>query len=377
MQAVAGEMIPQGVLKFGRALGAAGNDVDAYQAKMRAEQEALKNSPAGALIAAQERIKAFGADLTIMMSRLAEMLLPTLIHWGDKVLNWMSRMASEYGPKLIDWINQAVDIFQKYVVPKLEKIATWFGETWDSLVSAKTPKEFFERLGERFKDGMNNIWDDLKKLWKAVEPTFLEIWNKDVKPVIVKLWTEILNYMKDGIKTMLFGPKQEMGEGATNYTRQDDVNQKAMNWWQTGIVKYQEANEYLLGLISKDAAERVKNQRVIDQKQYLEEQGQLRRPISGGRASGGSVSPGTYLVGERGPELASMGSDGSIITNENLQQLLARMANNQDNKNLVTLMEALNNNMKQLNGYARETAEYTRRTVGEIAGLSPNLLPQI
>jgi hypothetical protein len=60
MQAVAGEMIPQGVLKFGRALGAAGNDVGAYQAKMRAEQEALKNSPAGALIAAQERIKAFG-----------------------------------------------------------------------------------------------------------------------------------------------------------------------------------------------------------------------------------------------------------------------------------------------------------------------------
>lgn len=382
MQAVAGEMIPQGVLKFGRALGAAGNDVDAYQAKMRAEQEALKNSPAGALIAAQEKIKAFGADLTIMMSRLAEMVLPTLIVWGNKVIDWMSGLASNYGPKLIEWINTAVELFQKYVMPKLVKIGDWIAETWDKLVVAgqKGPKEFFEVLKERFFNGMNNVWDDLKRLWKAVEPTFLKIWNEDLKPAMLNAFNSVADWLIAGMRKnsriarFLFNETdsevadREKAELAD--LRKNRKNLEAQSIAPAGF------DELGFGAIAQvQAEESLARLKALEKKYgYVDE---ARPQRYGARASGGLVNPGTYLVGERGPELVSVGSDGNVITNENLQQLLAKMANNQDNKNLVTLMEALNNNMKQLNGYARETAEYTRRTVGEIAGLSPNLLPQI
>ena len=42
--------------------------------------------------------------------------------------------------------------------------------------------------------------------------------------------------------------------------------------------------------------------------------------IAGGRALGGQVSGGnSYLVGERGPELLTMGTSGRIATNENLK----------------------------------------------------------
>jgi hypothetical protein len=42
--------------------------------------------------------------------------------------------------------------------------------------------------------------------------------------------------------------------------------------------------------------------------------------IAGGRALGGQVRGGeSYLVGERGPELLTMGTSGRIATNENLK----------------------------------------------------------
>jgi hypothetical protein len=377
LQAVYSADLPQGVLKFGRALGAVGNDVAAYQAKMAKEQQDAKDSPAGQLLAAQEKIKDFGNTLTIMMSRLAEMLLPTLIAWGNKVIDWMSGLATKYGPKLTEWINTAVALFQEYVVPKLVKIGTWISDTWDQLVAAgkKGPKEFFEVIKERFMSGVNNIWDDLKKLWNLVKPVFLEIWYKDIKPVLKKAFEDIGDYIIQILREKVWGAKmfldpsraeekEELKELRKNKGKTNEIADAGRPelWNLVGIKRYNDALDEQLRLQTLELKYR--------------NDPDVATP-RGRRASGGSVSPGTYLVGERGPELASMGSDGSIITNENLQQLLARMANNQDNKNLVTLMEALNNNMKQLNGYARETAEYTRRTVGEIAGLSPNLLPQI
>lgn len=51
--------------------------------------------------------------------------------------------------------------------------------------------------------------------------------------------------------------------------------------------------------------------------------------LAGGRALGGQVSGGnSYLVGERGPELLTMGTSGRIATNENLKNAL-----NGDNSN--------------------------------------------
>jgi hypothetical protein len=48
--------------------------------------------------------------------------------------------------------------------------------------------------------------------------------------------------------------------------------------------------------------------------------GQTVAQVAGGRALGGQVRGGeSYLVGERGPELLTMGTSGRIATNENLK----------------------------------------------------------
>ena len=54
--------------------------------------------------------------------------------------------------------------------------------------------------------------------------------------------------------------------------------------------------------------------------------------IAGGRALGGQVRGGeSYLVGERGPELLTMGTSGRIATNENLKNAVGSDNNNTSN----------------------------------------------
>ena len=54
--------------------------------------------------------------------------------------------------------------------------------------------------------------------------------------------------------------------------------------------------------------------------------------IAGGRALGGQVRGGeSYLVGERGPELLTMGTSGRIATNENLKNAVGGDNNNTSN----------------------------------------------
>lgn len=63
----------------------------------------------------------------------------------------------------------------------------------------------------------------------------------------------------------------------------------------------------------------------------------LKGKIKGGRAMGGSHESGTYLVGERGPELRSFGNKGEIISNANLNRMLKQMEKNSTGDGGVTV----------------------------------------
>ena len=63
----------------------------------------------------------------------------------------------------------------------------------------------------------------------------------------------------------------------------------------------------------------------------------LKGKVKGGRAYGGSHESGTYLVGEKGPELRSFGNKGEIISNSNLNRMLKQMEKNGSGKSGVTI----------------------------------------
>jgi hypothetical protein len=133
-------------------------------------------------------------------------------------------------------------------------------------------------------------------------------------------------------------------------------------------------------IASPDVAERMRNQTTLDNEWILDLFGYRGRHASGkvgGRADGGLVNPGTYLVGERGPELLSVGASGNVITNENLQKLLNRLAGDSDNNYIASALEELNKTMSRIENHSASTADYSRRTVGAIAQIGGDIMPAI
>ena len=368
--------------------------------KAEAAKAAANAAQAARLLKAQEEMTKFGNEMTIMMGKLAIEFGPKLMRIGEWILinlvtaigdfaKWMDKtgipLINELWTKAEVIWKGAVKIFEEYVLPKLTKIGVWFKETWDSLVSAKTPKEFFERLGERFKDGLNNIWADIQKIWEVISPGLIAIWNKDIKPVLVELWTKLMDSMLskvgDAIKTWLYGPKMTTPEGKADMERRGrDVAADTPMWLKPLTALGDLMDKAATKIASPDVAERMRNQTTLDNESILDFFGYRGRHASGtvgGRAAGGLVDPGTYLVGERGPELLSVGASGNVITNENLQKLLNRLAGDSDNNYIAAALEELNNTMSRIENHSASTADYSRRTVGAIAQIGGDIMPAI
>jgi hypothetical protein len=381
-----GNLVNQTLVKLGRQVG---ENVDDYLVRARKEREAAEASRGAnvKLMKAQEDMVRLGNSITMALASVALELAPTLIGVGMWILDaiktavvWISNHSKEIGAV---W-DAVVFIFEEYVIPKLTKIADWFVETWKQLEVAwgkDGPHEIITVLKDRLADGMKNIWEDMQAIWALVSPGLIKIWNNDIKPVLISMFEGLFKSMMDAIKDYLFGPKTDTStpagkQRATDINEKADYNFSQMKWYEKASTGIAIGLEKIASVVAPDFADRARNQRILSDSEILKERQNAQFQVQG-KASGGIVNPGTYLVGEKGPELLSVGSRGNVITNENLQQLMARMASNSDNKDLVTLLEALNNTMNQIVYYSRDTAEYTRRTAGEISGLNSNILPQV
>ena len=88
---------------------------------------------------------------------------------------------------------------------------------------------------------------------------------------------------------------------------------------------------------------------------------QANAMLSGKKASGGIVNPGSYLVGEKGPEILNVGANGDIISNDNINKLLKNIsANDQLNKNNAIAIETLNSTLNKMLQYLSTTADNTK-----------------
>jgi hypothetical protein len=89
-----------------------------------------------------------------------------------------------------------------------------------------------------------------------------------------------------------------------------------------------------------------------------------------GRARGGTAGPGSYLVGENGPEVVNLGSRGDVITNENLTALLQNTTNQNGLKESI---ETLNNISGQMLSTLKDISDINKRTLTATRNLNGNL----
>ena len=91
-----------------------------------------------------------------------------------------------------------------------------------------------------------------------------------------------------------------------------------------------------------------------------------------GKASGGPINPGSYLVGEKGPEIISTNSSGNVITNENLTAMIESSIGQ---KAIGESLKQLNIIMNDIRSLMRETVDNTDRQISELKNLSGNQMP--
>lgn len=379
--------IPNTMLQFGTAV-ATGAD-KAYAAAEKEQKAAQARADAQIeLMTMQENMIRFGNKLTMLLADIAKMWGPTLITIGT----WIMETLMVYLVKFINWLKSPevkeawaniTRFFNEVILPKLGLIYDWFTETWRQLKAAwdgDKPGEVIEVLKRRLADGMKNIWEDMQKIWKIVSPGLIKIWDTDIKPVIIKLWNELFNAMMNKIKDFVFGEKPDTStpEGKSRQQDLDNLdarNQRNMPWYEKANQQILLLNDQLFSWWDKDLGQRVKNSRIARQTEIMNDR--LGTTVHG-RASGGLVDPGTYLVGEKGPELLELGASGNVTSNNDLKTLLKTMSQAASANNATSAsLEELNNTMRLLVRHAADTSDYSRRTVGAIARISGDIMPTI
>jgi hypothetical protein len=88
------------------------------------------------------------------------------------------------------------------------------------------------------------------------------------------------------------------------------------------------------------------------------------------KAAGGETNPGSYLVGEQGPEVLNLGTRGDVINNDNLTAMISALSNQND---MGESIDQLNNTNSQMLSAIRDLIDVGKRTLTATKGLNGNL----
>jgi hypothetical protein len=293
-------------------------DITATIADVTSAQKKQGSGTAAATALQQAQMKMAGMNFGAAILSLLERFGPTLTMIGDRILALFNNTFT----KIINSgvIEKFVSVFEKYLLPAIEKGINWLSDTFAYLADSETMADLWVRVGKKAVEGVTG-------LWATVKPAFIEMW-KAIEPIIVEgltnLFTAIITAIPSAIASAAFNGVMGLGALAA----------KPGNW--------------------------------IGEKLYPSTKSApppQTTPIA--REFGGRVQSGKeYLVGERGREKFVAPSDGTIIPESS--------SNDREN-NLLREIRMLNRHVEQLIIHNRDTAIYTRRNADAISSLSGDL----
>jgi len=361
------------------------------QEELAKQQEAAKKNSENqqSLMKFHENMTAMGNNIQLGFAQMIGVVTPDLLKAGTALgeglgsfvksaLTWFN----EHYASIKETWNSITKIFTTIVLPKLQGIGAWFGETFRQLTGAENWSQFWTILKERGRDGFNNLWETLKPIWyNDVKPLLIQVFRtlqSILEPLIKRLFYRLGAEMVDGLNNAL--PKMFQNESPESRARARQVQESQFSV-DDASAALKEARQLPPGIMSPERMAELQKElkdALVAQseawKAYKDAGGKELGNMPKPKASGGSVNPGSYLVGERGPEIVNVGASGDMISNDTLRAALSRMASE---KPTSTALEELNNTMKQLLSYSAATSENTRRTIGAIAKISGDMMPTI
>lgn len=355
------------------------------------DQEAAKKNAdqQKSLMNFHESMTAMGNNIQLGFAQMINVVTPDLLKAGtalgeglgsfvNSALKWFTK---NYASIKEGW-DTTVNVFKTEILPRLQKIGAWFGETFRQLSGVENWSQFWTVLKDRSRTGFNDLWESLKPIWyNDVKPVIVGVFRtlqSILEPLIKRLFYRLGAEMVDGINNAL--PKMFQNESPESRARARQVQESQFSV-EDASAALKDAKRLPSGIMSPERMaeleKELKEARASRDRAWEEyrrgggkELGNMPTP----RANGGSLNPGSYLVGERGPEVMNVGASGDFTSNDNLGAALNRLVNE---KPTSVAIEELNNTMKQLLSYSASTSENTRRTIGAIAKISGDMMPTI
>jgi hypothetical protein len=354
--------------RYGRTIG----DLEKAEKKAADDRDKQGKGNAITFAVAQQKLIEFGNQLTIVLYQALEPMMPYLLSFGEAVLGVITRFVGSGG------LQQAISTFINVVSAGweiLKKVFDWATDYYNNLklVYEEGGWELvFKRIWEDSTKALGDMWDSI---WPIVKPK-LEQAFEQIKPVIVEMFRGLFTAMG---KALGLNVGETTAQAYTREAKENNLDRsisekatigEALQRLPAQIV---EGVGRLLGSIPGlgfigTLASSARSDRLKNEESYLANQNRLPKPPEP-KALGNFINPGSYLVGEKGPEVINTDTSGDVITNENLTALLK----NTNNNNQSAGIQQLNIQVAQLLQVMRENNDYTRRTLDATKGLGGNL----
>ena len=314
---------------------------------------------AGSLATAEQNIRNFGNVIMGFVSQILSPVTNVLADWGKRITEWMT----DGSGKLTEKFQGVVDWFKNNLEPAIKEVEKWFIETFEYLTKNDN-KSFWTKLGEKVSEGLSIIW-------KTLEPAFQVMWDK-VEPVIERAFSLMIDKMWEIIIDKL-NPLSDSQNTKDWKKATEDTLKRSDELGKSFKQFLDQQKQQAVDAVGPDGIPYIK-----DDYQYLQDfqkgEGKkfypsLNQTAPEGKATGGPIRAGQYLVGEKGPELINTASSGNVITNDNINALMARAS--ESDKTLTRLMEMLNIQNRQIVSLMSEMTDYTKRNndaLQDIAG---------
>ena len=360
--------------EFGRILKENNGNVGAAMAQIAAQQKTQGTGNAAALGQANQSIVNFGNGLTAMMNKVLGPVTTQLLGWSEMFMNEAGEIVAADGP-----LSSMFDD----VIKKFGNVGTWLTETFTFLKNSKTPAEFFENLTTKGTEAWASVKKSFKEFMDGPMGQALKgFWNDTVKP----MFTEVLESIKSSLGTTFLGMMEWLitqmrknsmiakflfGETSTEKIEKNDTEVKRLKDQIRGFGEALDSMSERQINSARGRSVAQQNQTAVNRLAELERETALLKgePVAPQpKAKGGPINAGTYLVGEKGPEILNVGASGNVVSNDSIAALLSRTG--ESDKAITSLMNMLNTQNKQMLSYIAEMTDYTKRNNDALKSMS-------
>ena len=344
-------------------------DIERQRKKQLADE-----SNAKALAVAEQNIREFGNQITLLLGQILPPITGFLIQFGTGLLSAVSGFLKSDG-----------------FLATVKKVTDWFGETFNMLSKTSSFEEFMTVFTERAVDALKNIWNflvpiwennikpQLEKFWDWAKPKMVEKWNQFVdwlRPYFIQL----IDYLKKKIseidvgnivKTATIGTKVT-SENQPAYEKQNQLNKSVMTASERVSTFFAEFFEGFTGTVlgMDDVAKRMAANRIEKDTAY----GINDKRLNAGGLGSATPAPKRELGTAGMLGLLSEPKD-AIVQVEKGERVLSPSETSayNNNNNLVQALDNLNKLTAQVAYYMKETSVNTRLNVAATKNLNQNL----